>query len=240
MVKYYTQEEIAYHNCAEDCWVIIFDNVYDITELIKANRGPLVVPLLEAAGGSVSHWFDPKTQDIKTFIDPVRNIELPYTPQGRFIHVPPPEPQDMWEAIPLPWWKDPKFIIGKVNLLINSIIMQSFTEINFCFVFLIKVSQKTMKIKITNMLTRADHIIKVCKEETLDDIKSRYLDYNFNSNSYTWKVLNNGQFVTLKSDWTLEQNGILDQSDTLLKLGMDEELYLHNLLIYYDDDLNDA
>ncbi len=91
------------------------------------------------------------------------------------------------------------------------------------------------------MRTRADDVIKVCTEETLNDIKNRYIDYNRNSNSYTWKILNaQGQFITLKSDLTLEQNGIPDESDNYMKLGIDEDLYLPNLLIYYNDDLNEA
>lgn len=91
------------------------------------------------------------------------------------------------------------------------------------------------------MLTRADDVIKVCTEESLNDIKNRYIDYNRNSNSYTWKILNpQGQFITLKTDLTLEQNGIADESDNYMKLGIDEDLYLPNLLIYYNDDLNEA
>jgi hypothetical protein len=91
------------------------------------------------------------------------------------------------------------------------------------------------------MLTRSDDVIKVCTEESLNDIKNRYIEYNRNSNSYTWKILNpQGQFITLKSDLTLEQNGIADESDNYMKLGIDEDLYLPNLLIYYNDDLNEA
>lgn len=115
MVKYYTVDEIAVHNHIHDCWVTIFDDVYDITSLVVEHRGQLAVPLVEAAGTSISHWFNPKTRDLKTYIDPVRNIEMPFTPAGRFIHVPPSDPEDFWEAVPNPWWKDPKYIIGKVN-----------------------------------------------------------------------------------------------------------------------------
>ena len=39
MVKYFTADEVAMHNCAEDCWVSIFDNVYDLTELLAENKG---------------------------------------------------------------------------------------------------------------------------------------------------------------------------------------------------------
>lgn len=116
MVKYFTTDEISIHSNPEDCWVSIFDNVFDLTELIQENRGVLANPLIEAGGTSISHWFDPSTGDVKTFIDPVRNIRMPYTPFGRFIHVPPPDPMDKVEAIDLPWWKDEKYIIGKVRI----------------------------------------------------------------------------------------------------------------------------
>lgn len=117
MVKYFTQEELAVHNNPENCWVVIFDKVYDISELIMANRGPLSNPLIEAGGSSISHWFNEKTGDLKTYIDPVRNIEMFYTPCGRFIHVPPPDPMDRTEIVALPWWKDTKYIIGQVGVL---------------------------------------------------------------------------------------------------------------------------
>ena len=115
MVKYYTQDEISLHNHADDCWVIIFDQVYSITELIQNNRGPLAVPLIAAGGTSISHWFNPKTGDLKKYMDPVRNIEVPYTPEGRFIHVPPSDPEDMVESVLVPWWKDSMYIIGRVS-----------------------------------------------------------------------------------------------------------------------------
>lgn len=118
MVKYFTADEIALHNCPEDCWVSIYDNVYDITELIAQNRSMLAEPLIREAGNSVSHWFNKKTGDIKTYIDPVRNIEMPYTPNGRFIHVPPSDPTEWSTDYDLPWWKDPKYIIGKVNIIV--------------------------------------------------------------------------------------------------------------------------
>jgi len=39
MVKYFTADEISMHNCASDCWVSIFDNVYDLTPLLEENKG---------------------------------------------------------------------------------------------------------------------------------------------------------------------------------------------------------
>jgi hypothetical protein len=97
-----------------------------------------------------------------------------------------------------------------------------------------------MKVKVTNMLTHSDHVIKVCKEETLNDIQKRYFEYNKNASSYTWKIMNpSGQLVSLKLNLTLEENGITNESDEFIKLNMDEDLYLPNLLLYYNDDLNE-
>ena len=90
------------------------------------------------------------------------------------------------------------------------------------------------------MLTRTDDMIKVCKEETIGDIRNRYMEYNMNSNSYTWKALIDGEFVTMQLDKNLEENGIADESEKFLKLGMDEDFYCPNLHIYYNDDLNYA
>jgi hypothetical protein len=113
-MKYFTADEVAMHNCAEDCWVSIYDVVYDITSLIEANRDILAEPLIKEAGKSISHWFDQKTRDIKTYMDPMRNIPMPYTPNGRFIHVPPADPCEWSTDYEVPWWKDRNFMIGKV------------------------------------------------------------------------------------------------------------------------------
>ena len=115
MVKYYTAEEVAMHNSGDDCWVSIFNKVYDLTKLIEKNRGILAIPIIEASGTSISHWFNEKTQDVRTFIDPKRNIQMYYTPQGRFIHVPSTQPTDNSPPVEVPWWKDSQYMIGFVS-----------------------------------------------------------------------------------------------------------------------------
>jgi hypothetical protein len=114
-MKYFTPEEVAMHNCADDCWVSIYDKVLNLTPLIKSNRGTLAIPVIKAAGTSISHWFDEETRDIKTFIDPEKNIRMPYTPAGRFIHVPPPDPRDDSPSIDVPWWQDESYVAGHVS-----------------------------------------------------------------------------------------------------------------------------
>ncbi len=62
--RYYTTTEIKTHNTANDCWISIFYEVYDLTDLIQKNYGPLVDPLIKAAGTDISSWFDPVTRDV--------------------------------------------------------------------------------------------------------------------------------------------------------------------------------
>lgn len=114
MVKYYTPEEVALHNNADDCWVSIYEKVYELTSLIAENRGILADPITKSAGSSISHWFKADTKDIKTFIDPERNIRMPYTPYGRFIHVPSPNPMDNCAIVDEPWWMNKRYVIGQV------------------------------------------------------------------------------------------------------------------------------
>ncbi len=90
------------------------------------------------------------------------------------------------------------------------------------------------------MMTRSEDTIRICQEETIADVRNRYMEYNLNSNSYTWKALIGGEFVLLKLDLTLEQNGIKDESESFLRLGMDEDFNVPNIHIYYNDDLNHA
>lgn len=212
MVKYYTPEEVRFHNCADDCWVSIFNQVYDISALIKENRGPLANPLIEAAGTSISHWFSDKTGDVKTFIDPKRNIQMPYTPMGRFIHVPPPDPKDNTPAVEKPWWKDAQYQVGELTA-------------------------RTRMIKLVNMTTRGEDVITVCSEETIKDIRDRYMEYNAHACSYTFKALIGGEFVCLDMGKTLDANGVRDESDEFVALNMEYDCYIPSLHLYFNDDL---
>ena len=97
---------MAQHNGPDDCWVSFLGDVYDITPLLRANDGVLTKPLYGAAGTDISHWFDAKTRDVRTYVDPTTNVVLPYYPQGRFLHCPPPVPTSAWDdSFGTPWWK---------------------------------------------------------------------------------------------------------------------------------------
>ena len=48
------------------------------------------------------------------------------------------------------------------------------------------------------------------------------------------------KFVPLQMDCTLEGNGLKDESEEFFRLGIDEDLYLTTVFIYYNDDLTSA
>ena len=61
--NYYTPKEVAEHNTNDDCWVSLFNQVYDLTKLIHDNfKKPECDPIVLAAGTDVTHWFDRTTQ----------------------------------------------------------------------------------------------------------------------------------------------------------------------------------
>ena len=54
------------------------------------------------------------------------------------------------------------------------------------------------------------------------------------------KVVIDGEFVNLNMELTLEQNGIEDESEKFLELGMDEDFFIPTVHIYFSDDLTYA
>lgn len=66
--RYYTPDEVRSHNTANDCWISIFNDVYDITKLVQNNYSRLVDPLIKEAGNDISHWFDASTKNVIIFL----------------------------------------------------------------------------------------------------------------------------------------------------------------------------
>lgn len=216
--RYYTPAEVALHDRADDVWVSLFHKVLDLTELVKENRGLLVQPLIMAAGTDITHWFDETTKDPRTHIDPETEIEVPFVPMGRFLHCPPPEPDAAWSPPPdeLPWWKDKQYVLGKLT-------------------------QKTRKVKLLNMLSRQETTLEVCCEETLNEIQRRYMVYNAHAPSYTWKRTDSKSVArVLDMRKTLDENGVRDDTPEFDTLNIDEDFYTPVLHLYFSDDLTIA
>ena len=77
---------------------------------------------------------------------------------------------------------------------------------------------------------------QVCSEEILSEIQDRYLKYNAHAASYTWKY--NGRNLDMNK--TLQENGVIDESEEFYKLRMNNEQFLPALHLYFNDDLTEA
>eukprot|EP01136_Pigoraptor_vietnamica_P002180 Opistho-1_new@29777 len=208
--RYFTPSEVEMHSTPTDCWVSFLGRVYDLTSLCEENQGSILLkPIVMFAGKDISHWFDPKTGDVKTCIDSESGQRIPYTPYGRFIDVPPKHPRSDWVVSnEKPWWRKEKLCIG----------------------FL---SRRTRKVRVINTLTSQEQIVEVCTEETIEEIQRRYLKYNSHAASYTWKYM--GKALDMQG--TLEMNGIYDEGDEFSRLAMDEDEFLPAIHVYFNDDL---
>ncbi|OCT59494.1 hypothetical protein XELAEV_18000916mg, partial [Xenopus laevis] len=169
----------------------------------------LVRPIIEAAGRDISHWFNPKTGDVKTHIDPQTGCLKYYTPKGCFLHIAPCFPCSGWvNNFGRPWWKDTTYQIGILSL-------------------------KTRFIHIINTFNSQEQMLEVCSKETILEILECYLAYNGHAASYTWKFCG----VPLDMDKTLQENGVQDQDLEFEELKMDSDLYTPNIHLYFNDDL---
>eukprot|EP01126_Amoeba_proteus_P005647 TRINITY_DN1191_c0_g1_i2.p1 TRINITY_DN1191_c0_g1~~TRINITY_DN1191_c0_g1_i2.p1 ORF type:complete len:227 (+),score=40.82 TRINITY_DN1191_c0_g1_i2:374-1054(+) len=54
-LKEYSREEISRHNTREDCWIVVDDKVYDVTNFVSTHPGGPVI--LKNAGGDSSEGF---------------------------------------------------------------------------------------------------------------------------------------------------------------------------------------
>ena len=77
-------------------------------------------------------------------------------------------------------------------------------------------------------------------EEKLSEIQDRYMEYNAHAGSYTWKRLYEGSFVEMDMDLTLGENSVPDESDEFESLGVDADLYIPVIHVYFNDDLTYA
>jgi len=194
--------------------ISFFNHVYDLAPLIAEHKlDPLAVPIVEALGTDITHWFDPETKDPQTYISPFTNMREVFCPQGRYIHVPPETPEPGFDTcVNIPWWRDQKYCIGKL-------------------------SEKTIKINMVNLLSKQKVLMEVPCEETMEEIEDRYLDlHNFHVKSYTWKRL--GKPLDMQK--TLEGNGIKNETEEFLNLGLDPDDHIITLHLYFNDDLTEA
>jgi len=49
--KWFTGDELKLHNCAEDCWVSIYGDVFDLSQFLGENRGECGVGVVSESLG---------------------------------------------------------------------------------------------------------------------------------------------------------------------------------------------
>ena len=103
-----------------------------------------------------------------------------------------------------------------------------------------KLTTKTRRIKLLNMLTKQETVIEVCCEETLQAIQARYPEYNEHAAAYTWKRTDAKVGRVLRMNETLEENGVPDDMPNFDSLDIDEDFYLPTIHLYFSDDLTVA
>ena len=134
----------------------------------------MTVPIVEAAGSDITHWFDKETKQVgvgwgqrkanatrgltpsqpKQYVDPNTGIQRPYTPHGRYVHIPPPLPTASYATnVGTAWWNDEQYVVGRL-------------------------SKKTRVIRVVNTLTGQEDEVELCCEDTLSDIRRAYLARN--------------------------------------------------------------
>ncbi|MEM2917906.1 MAG: cytochrome b5-like heme/steroid binding domain-containing protein [Candidatus Altiarchaeota archaeon] len=65
-VKFYTLQDVSKHNTKEDCWMVIDERVYDVTNFIALGKhGPAI---LEGCGKDATKLFNSRTRDDGTKI----------------------------------------------------------------------------------------------------------------------------------------------------------------------------
>jgi len=210
--RYYTPGDVAKHNSVHDCWVSYFNNVYDLTPLLAEYEGSLAQPIVDAAGTDITHWFDERTRQPKTHIDPHTGLLEIFCPWGRYIHVPPQGPESGWATdFDIPWWENEQYYIG------------SFTK-------------RVRKVTVLNFLTKQKNTLEIPYEETVGEIRERYLVFNAHAQSYTWKRLGK----PLDMDKTLQENGMKDETEEFQRLGIDPDDHIPVIHLHFTDDLTEA
>ena len=56
-MNHYTLDEVSEHNTEEDAWIVVNNNVYDITDFLMKHPGGESV-LLQVAGTDASEYFN--------------------------------------------------------------------------------------------------------------------------------------------------------------------------------------
>lgn len=69
----------------------------------------------------------------------------------------------------------------------------------------------------------------MCSEESLSAVQERYVEFNEHAKGYMWKRLGG----LLDMNLTLQENGVKDEEEVFDKLGMNSDLWLPVIHLYF-------
>ncbi|ALC38741.1 CG15429 [Drosophila busckii] len=192
-MRYYLKDEIVLHNKKLDCWLVIHQNVYDLTPMIKDrldhwNRN--MDYLVAHAGKDLTHLFhangeprteiSPSTGRPRVLFPPILEVAI-----SEFVK----SPHTMWS-------QDPLYHIGRIT-------------------------KRARPIRIVNTLTGKLQPMTVCDEDSIYDIQQKYkARYNHHAGSYEWRKFSNGakRCGALNLNGTLDENDLTDDAASDLEL----------------------
>ena len=70
---------------------------------------------------------------------------------------------------------------------------------------------KTRLIRIKNVLTDQTDTLDIPSEETIEEVRERYLDYNWHAKSYTWKSMRREQKEASLEWFDLDMTKVIHQ-----------------------------
>lgn len=217
----------------------------DVTSLLRDAPREAIEPLLRYAGEDVSHWFveaPPAAAGagagagagaaisarasslslagvtLKTHVDPDSNLRAPYTPEGAFLHTPVMAPSTGAAVVATPWWQDDKLVVGALT-------------------------RAPRWFRLVNALTSQTDLVEFGGEETVGEMQAKFAaSYNAHCRSYTWKALVGGVMRALDPAKTMADNGVVDDSAELERIGLDPRDAAHvvDIMLLYNDDLTVA
>lgn len=101
-------------------------------------------------------------------------------------------------------------------------------------------------VRIKNVLTGQESNLEVPSEETVVEIRERFLELNWHAKSYTWKALvrrgtaTDLSFEELNMNMNLEQNGVPNETRSFEDHLVATDYYIPVLHVYWNDDLTVA
>jgi hypothetical protein len=158
-----------------------------------------------------------RAAQLKTHVDPATNVRTPWTPVGRFLHVPTVAPVVGKAVVGTPWWCRSDLVVGALTR-----------------------SPRTFRV--VNTLTSQADVVQFAGEDMVGEMQAKFHAVNRHCTSYTWKAMVGGGLRALDPAKTMADNGVADDSGELERVGLDrtDPAHVADICMWLNDDLTVA